>query len=425
MSYASIINDNKGVAPLDVPPGSRDLGRSHPDYGSGGLMKSRAQPFSAASSTTLMIELPEEESPDLIPSQPNTVMQVVIQTNGHPNLRGHIIRKLISPHQILLMNYGRSDTWYFSSDKFNVTTMDNTSKQHGPYTLHFTTYHRDKVNGTLRWVPPSLGNDAILKALRIISKKEPTVNDIPFTNNRSFTIFSDTPSIIPHYIKFNYRNRPVNILVAIPGRRQACQSCDSTQHWTSQCPLSSPTAETESPSITLLPQQQTAAQSLSKQQAEPAAKPNDQPTAQGTATPTPTQLMLPIAPPNSPGKVTTAAQTPAPASKRKSENSPTEQGKKTKEQKCEEKKCEEESYYPCDYCDEGFPTGKEAIQHENTKHTELKQCTICKNQTIYNNIAYHYRNFHKTATIKQCIPCEIDLPEENMKAHMAYHHPKP
>lgn len=55
------------------------------------------------------------------------------------------------------------------------------------------------------------------------------------STNVNFTIFSDTPVSIPHYIKINYKNKSMNLLIAIPGRRQACQTCGSTRHWTSQC----------------------------------------------------------------------------------------------------------------------------------------------------------------------------------------------
>ena len=78
-------------------------------------------------------------------------------------------------------------------------------------------------------------NTTILHALRIISKLEPNIIEIPHTSNRNFIIFSDSPANIPHYIKINYRNTSINLLIAIPGRRQACQTCGSTRHWTSQC----------------------------------------------------------------------------------------------------------------------------------------------------------------------------------------------
>ena len=169
-------------------------------------------------------------------------MKVYITTNGHPNLRGHIIRQLISQQQIHLLNYGRADTWFFSSDNFNITTMNNTTKQYGPYTLHFTLHENDRIDGTLRWVPPSLRNEILLKALRIISKKEPTIEAVPFTNNRRFTIYTDTPNSIPHYIKINFKNKSTNILIAITGRLQACQRCASTKHWSNQCHVPDPDA---------------------------------------------------------------------------------------------------------------------------------------------------------------------------------------
>ena len=233
MSYAAITQTNKGVAPL--PPEARAQRRSYPDFGSGSLMKSKAPPFAAQ--TTIMIDRPEEDSPDLYSTQPTSkpTMKVTIRNNGHPNLRGHIIRQLISTHQILLLNYGRADTWYFSADTFDVAGLHNTTKQHGPYTLHFTLHQKDKIEGTIRWVPPALKNETILQALRIVSKFEPSVTEVPYTSNRNFTIFSDTPASIPHYIKINYKNKAINLLIAIPGRRQACQTCGSTRHWTSQC----------------------------------------------------------------------------------------------------------------------------------------------------------------------------------------------
>ncbi|XP_059156645.1 uncharacterized protein LOC131941416 [Physella acuta] len=140
-----------------------------------------------------------------------------------------------------------------------------------------------------------------------------------------------TPSIIPHYIKFNYKNRPVNILVAIPGRRQACQSCDSTQH----CPLSSQTTEPEPPRVTPPPQQQTASQEQPDQQAVPTAKPNNQPTAQDTATPVPQPSIpsnLQDPPTMGPIDLTSEMETSS-SMKRKNQTSPTELGKTTKGKK--------------------------------------------------------------------------------------------
>ena len=113
-------------------------------------------------------------------------MQVTIRSNGHPNLRGHIIRQIISTHPIMLLNYARADTWYFSADTFDVTELHNTTKHYGPHTLHITIHQNDRINGTIRWVHPALKNETIVQALRIDSKLGPTVLEVPHTNNRSF-----------------------------------------------------------------------------------------------------------------------------------------------------------------------------------------------------------------------------------------------
>ena len=149
--------------------------------------------------STLVLKLTSQQSA--------TVIQVTIQTNGHPNIPGPTIRNLISPHQVLLLNYGRADTWYFASNSFNAEDLDGTTKQHGPYTLIVSINPKDKINGTLRWVPPMLSNETLLNALRIVSKLGPTVTAIPFTNNRKFTIYSDNPSTIPHYISSTTKTR--------------------------------------------------------------------------------------------------------------------------------------------------------------------------------------------------------------------------
>ena len=98
------------------------------------------------------MDMQDEDGPDLFKTQTSsaTVIQVTIQTNGHPNLPDHIIRNPIDPSQVLLLNYGRADTRYFASDSFNVADLNGTTKQHGPYTLAFSIYHEDKINGTLR-----------------------------------------------------------------------------------------------------------------------------------------------------------------------------------------------------------------------------------------------------------------------------------
>ena len=130
----------------------------------------------------------KEQSPDLYSPKPSTkpTMQVSIRSNGHPNLKWHIIRQIISIHQILLLNYGRADTWYFSADTFDVTELHNTTKHYGPYKLLITTHQKDRIHGTIRWVHPALKNETIVQALRIDSKLEPTISEVPHTNNRSF-----------------------------------------------------------------------------------------------------------------------------------------------------------------------------------------------------------------------------------------------
>ena len=188
-----------------------------------------APPFSGM---TVTLDLSKDDCPALFY---NNTMQVTINSRGLPNLRGHIIRQLISEKPILLLNYGRADTWYFSSEAFDVTMLHNTTKTYGQYKLSFANYDKARVDGTLRWVLPAINNDTLIKALRSFSIKEPTIQTIPLTNNRRITIYPEKPSHIPHYIKLNYKDKAIDILIAIPGRQQACQHCSSTQHWTNQC----------------------------------------------------------------------------------------------------------------------------------------------------------------------------------------------
>jgi hypothetical protein len=307
-TYANIVNVHRGVAPSDVPPGPRGLGRSLPDYGPGGLMKSRAQPLSA---TTAILDLPDEDCPELFPADSPTI-QVTINSGGQPNLRGHILRQLISNQQIFLLNYGRADTWFFTSNAFDVTTLHNTHKTHGPYTLFFTLHEKNRVNGTLRWVPPTLSDRTLIKALQPYSNKEPSIYTIPLTTNRSFSIHTDNPANIPHYIQLNYRNKSHNILIAINDRKQACQTCSSTSHWTNRCQ----TLNLESTPNDQIPAQSTAPSALqgpmpSNQQhsstedaaPNPKTPPKKQPPAQQPAPPaqpatTPSsQQITPIAKP--------------------------------------------------------------------------------------------------------------------------------
>ena len=233
MSYAKITSI--WVAPL--PQKAKADGMSHSDFGLGGFNESMGPTPSFSAATTLTMDLPEDEGPDPFTTtlKSQTIMEVLVKTNGKPYPPGHIIRSLISPHQVLLLNYGRADTWYFAADTFKAADLDKTTINHGPYTLQISTHHKDKVCGTLRWVPPTMSNEALTKALRVISKLEPTITEIPFTNNRNFTIYTDNPSSIPHYIKFNFKNKCTNILISIRGRRQACQYSGSTQHWSNHC----------------------------------------------------------------------------------------------------------------------------------------------------------------------------------------------
>ena len=91
-------------------------------------MKSWAPSISvSAKDTTITIQ--DEEGPYLFATNAvtSTIMLVNIKTNGHPSLRGHIIRSLIIPNQVLLLNYGRADTWYFESDSFDAAGLNNTT----------------------------------------------------------------------------------------------------------------------------------------------------------------------------------------------------------------------------------------------------------------------------------------------------------
>ena len=80
-------------------------------------MEKLAPPFSDPAITMNILC---EEGPDLFNTltQSATVMQVTVKTNGHPNL----------PHQVLLLNYGRADTWCFASDSFNTADLDGITK---------------------------------------------------------------------------------------------------------------------------------------------------------------------------------------------------------------------------------------------------------------------------------------------------------
>ena len=81
-------------------------------------------------------------------------------------------------------------------------------------------------------MPPTLSN---VKARNIFSQKEPSINITPLPSNRSFTVYTDKPKSIPHYITLNYKDKSITILIALPGRKQACQHCASTHHWTNHC----------------------------------------------------------------------------------------------------------------------------------------------------------------------------------------------
>ncbi|XP_059174208.1 putative uncharacterized protein DDB_G0290521 [Physella acuta] len=315
MSYADITNVNKGVAPLDV----------------------------------------------------------TINSKGHPNLRGHILRQPISDQQIFLLNYGRADTWFFTSTAFDVTTLhNNTHKTYGPYTLHFTLHEKDRINGTLRWVPPTLSDRTLIQALQPYSNKEPSINAIPLTTNRSFPIYTDNPSTIPHYIQINYKNKSLNILIAINDRKQACQTCSSTEHWTNRCQTlnlqTTPSNQTPAQSTlqkTTSPAQTAPAQTIAKpppttssQQETPSAQPAPSPSNQQTTLKKPINPSKPPSLSTTPSKQTSAAR-PEPDKpsastalktntllsfsfsdmdittnfKRKKEDSPTEEKKITKSKK--------------------------------------------------------------------------------------------
>jgi hypothetical protein len=469
-TYANIITASKGVAPLYDPPRSKDPGRCHPDYGSGGLMKSWAQTFSAKS--TAILNLPQEECPDLYPAETPT-MQVSIIAKGQPKLRGHIIRQLISNQQIHLLNYGRADTWFFSSQAFDVTTMHNTYKTHGPYTLHFTLYEKNKINGTLRWVPPTLNNATLMQALSPYSNKEPLITTIPYTNNRSFSIYTNNPTTIPHYIQIIYKDNTLNILIAIAGRKQVCQICSSNLHWTNQCqetnlliaqnaPSNEPTTSTEdqtTPNMTTAeipssPPKPSSKPTTStkdkitcnittkdipnKKPISP-SKPSSEPTTSNTGIEKPpivkppatttlgsdlklsstlipsTNTTKPILAINnlSPKEEMNACSNP----KRKKEDSPTDTKQTTKSLKTtklvheintptETANEDMSELHYCVLCDLSF--NETAAEHIDKVHSNIFDCRICKEKKP-EDILSHFANKHPNDICYKCSYCE----EEN------------
>ena len=88
---------------VSVPSRPRGWEKSQMGQGPERSIKSRAQPFS---DHTISIDLPEEEGPDLFSTNLSSkiIMQINIKSNGHPSLSRHMIRHLISPHPVLLLN---------------------------------------------------------------------------------------------------------------------------------------------------------------------------------------------------------------------------------------------------------------------------------------------------------------------------------
>ena len=404
MSYATITQTNLGLATLP-PEAKAAKGKSHPDFGLGGLMKDRAPlpslPAAFTAPTTIIMDFPEEEPPDLY--QPLTTskatIQVKIRNNGHPNLRGHVIRQIISDKQILLLNYGRADTWFFSADTFDVTQLHNTIKQHGPYTLSFQIYQKDKINGTIRWVPPAMSNETILKALRIVSKLEPSVTQVPYTSNRNFTIYSDTPSKIPHYIQIKYKNTAINLLIAIPGRRQACQTCGSSKHWTSQCHILdeelTQTHTTANAPTTIAPTETSATQP--QEPAETTTLP-DLTTTSTAATPASTTATS-QQPETTTANVTnqpqtTATETTPPISATIEDHTPfSEPGSPNK--------------HACRLCIQQFDTPEGALHHEDSKHEKYNRCVVCLDEISSTEIQLHHATLHDETSIYQCNYCTV------------------
>ena len=119
--------------------------------------------------------------------------------------------ELISEKPTLFLNYGRGNSCYFSSNAYDVTKLHNTIKTHGPYTLKFKNYDKTRIDGTVRWVTPTLSNEALVEAMNIFRQKEPSVNIMPHTSNRIFTVYTDKPKTITlHHIKLQ---RQIQIII--------------------------------------------------------------------------------------------------------------------------------------------------------------------------------------------------------------------
>ena len=136
MSYAIITNGNIGDAPLS--PYSKSWWEELPGLRSEKLNESMGlTPLFQGQGNHTLNDLKDEDGPDLYATHSaSTIMQVTIRNNDHPSLPGHLVRKLISPHQVMLLNYGRTDTWYFATDTFEATDLNNTTITHSPYSLN-------------------------------------------------------------------------------------------------------------------------------------------------------------------------------------------------------------------------------------------------------------------------------------------------
>ncbi|XP_059139392.1 mucin-2-like [Physella acuta] len=318
---------------------------------------------------------------------------------------------------------------------------------------------------------PTLNDLTLIQALQPYSNKEPTITTIPHTSNRIFSIHTDNPTNTPHYIQINYKNKSLNILVAINGRKQACQTCSSTSYWTNHCPTSNvklttslaPAAPaqqqlTKPPKSTILQATLTTTAPTSptkepktqfKKPTSP-AKPQSKPTTPSSSTaktPTvkPSESTTPKSNPPSPSTLNPAKftftakptlvyrhsrDTEMPeytSPKRKKEHSPTD----TKQSKSQKTTKRVHDNKLCRFYTQRCKSVEEAKIHERHEHGDFLLCEICIDKiphtywTWYLDIYGHYIKNHPVVTMYSCHSCNLCLPLESIKAHTESHHPPP
>lgn len=96
---------------------------------------------------------------------------------------------------------------------------------------------REKSKVVLHWVPPTLPKEGVQEMTSFLSKEKVEAFPHKGRSDRWTIIYTPESGVtVPHYLMLDCGSlKDKKILVLVPGRKQACYTCGSIDHWSSKC----------------------------------------------------------------------------------------------------------------------------------------------------------------------------------------------